>query len=59
MQRQLTTKDLVTLILAVVQAITATALLHTQSCGAQEVALWTGWCTQKQGKNYRKRATGI
>lgn len=40
--RRLTAKDLITLVLAVVQAITASAFLHTQSRGAQEVALWTG-----------------
>lgn len=45
--RELTAEDLVTLILAVVQTITASTLLHTQSCGAQEVALWTSWSARE------------
>lgn len=38
-----TAEDLVALILAVIQTVTAAALLHTQTSGAQEVVLGTGW----------------
>lgn len=41
--KQLTAEDLVTLILAIIQAIAESSLLHTQSRVAQEMALWTGW----------------
>lgn len=47
--RRLTAENFVTLVLAVVQAVTATAFLHAEACGAQEVALWTGWNRGRQG----------
>lgn len=45
---RLTAENLVALVLAVVQPVTASALLHAEARGAQEVALWTGWNTSGQ-----------
>lgn len=50
---RLTAENLVALVLAVVQPVTASAFLHAEARGAQEVALRTGW--NPSGQKEQKR----